>query len=364
MSRWRVLPLVFCLGAGCFCRSSNSGKLQDAPGRIQEPLSDPTEFAPGCVHPAVTESCADGWCRIPAGCFLQGSPEDESYRAMFGEKLTAVTMTRPFLIQQHEVTQAEWMRFAGGRTGITIDPSSGISLDNCLEDDCPAGAVNLVEAMFYANYLSLNNTPPLAPCFKLVNCRGPVSTVLSYPLGNDADQERMACAGFELEAASIYDCEGYRLPTEAEWEYAARAGSRTAYYSGGNTKNPDPLERTSYDDKNLSPIAWYDWNSGNRTHGVMMKSANAWGLYDVLGNIAELTYSSWGNEDFSSAVSDPVRPPGPSKSVVARGDSANGVPAMLRVANRFPSEPNGLGIGFRLVRTLRQGEVWPPTGRH
>ncbi len=82
-------------------------KTPDALIRIQEPLREPTEFAPGCVHPAVTEDCADDWCRIPAGCFLQGSLEDEPNRAMYGEKLTAVTITRPFLIQQHEVTQAE-----------------------------------------------------------------------------------------------------------------------------------------------------------------------------------------------------------------------------------------------------------------
>jgi formylglycine-generating enzyme required for sulfatase activity len=195
--------------------------------------------------------------------------------------------------------------------------------------------------MAYANFMSANSNPPLAPCFKLVDCNGPISTVLTYPLGKTLDGERMACADFSVDAASIYDCEGYRLPTESEWEYAARAGSRTAFYSGEHTKNPDPLERTSYDDKNLSPIAWYDWNSGNRTHPVMQKLPNAWGLYDVLGNISEQTYSYYVMDDFTGPMVDPVRPPSKSNSVVAKGDAANGVPAMLRVANRSPSEPNG-----------------------
>jgi formylglycine-generating enzyme required for sulfatase activity len=361
--------LVLGLSAGCSCRSAALAKTQDASNTIQDalnivqvPLQAPTEFAPGCVHPAVTETCVDGWCRIPEGCFLQGSPEEEPDRAMYGEQQTAVTLTHPFLIQQHEVTQAEWVRFGGGKTGLTLDPASGLDLDNCLEDSCPACLVNLVEAMAYANFLSVNSNPPLTPCFKLVDCNGPTSTVLTYPLGTSLDGERMACADFSVDAASIYDCEGFRLPTESEWEYAARAGSRTAFYLGDHTKNPDPLERTHYNDPNLSPVAWYNWNSGNRTHPVMQKLPNAWGLYDVLGNTAELTYSIYVMADFTGPMVDPVRPPSPSDSIVAKGAAANGVPGMLRAADRAPSEPNGLGRGLRLVRALKQGEVWPPGG--
>ena len=356
-----IASLVLGFSAGSSCSSAAPAKVQDASNVVQEPLRNPAEFAPGCVHPAVTETCVDGWCRIPGGCFLQGSPEDEPGRAMYGEKLTAVTITRPFLIQQHEITQAEWARFGGGKTGITLNPASGVSLDNCLEDNCPACAVNLVEAMAYANFLSTSNNPPLAPCFKLVDCNGPNSTVLAYPLGSNLDDERMACADFFVDVATIYDCEGFRLPTESEWEYAARAGSRTAFYSGEHTPNPDPLQRTSYDDKALSPVAWYDWNSGNRTHPVMQKPPNAWGLYDILGNIVEWTYSSRTMDDFTGPMVDPVRPPkNPSDTVTGKGGPANGWPDILRAAERSEFDPNGLGIGFRLVRTLKLGEVWPP----
>jgi sulfatase modifying factor 1 len=349
--------LVLVLSIGCTGETS-------VPPSVQDPLKEPTEFAPGCVHPAVVQACVDGWCRIPEGCFIQGSPESEPDRAMYGEKQTAVTLTRAFIIQQHEVTQKEWVRFGGSKTGITVDPALGISLDNCLEDDCPADAVNLVEAMAYANFLSANNNPPLAPCFKLVDCRGPVSGVLTYPLGSNLDEERMACNGFSVEAPSIYDCEGFRLPTESEWEYAARAGSRTAFYSGDHTKNPDPLARTAYDDRNLTPIAWYVWNSGNRTHPIMQKAPNAWGLYDMLGNIFELTYSNRVMDDFTGPVVDPIRPPTPTDTVTAKGGLANGPPDLARAAERTEVEPNGLGLGFRLVRTLRRGEAWPPTKEH
>ena len=282
---------------------------------------------------------------------------------MYGEKLTAVTTTRPFIIQQHEVTQAEWMSFGKTKTGTSVDPASGVTLDNCLEDDCPASAVNLVEAMAYANHLSENSTPPLPPCFKLVNCKGPVSGVITYPLSANQDELRMACDDFSVNGSSIFECEGFRLPTESEWEYAARAGSRTAYYLGDHTKNPDPLERTSYDEKALSSTAWYDWNSGNRTHPVGQKIPNAWGLYDMLGNRSELTCSTRDMVDLAGAIADPWKAPGPQDSVVAKGGTANGTAGMLRAASRAPSEPNGLGIGFRLVRTLKAGESWPPASK-
>ena len=254
MKRPSSIAFLF-FGVTATCSSKKAPP--ETPPTAQEPLKEPTEFAPGCMHPAVSQNCADGWCRIPAGCFIQGSPETEPNRAMYGEKQTAVTITRPFIVQQHEVTQAEWVGFAKGKLGVTVDPNSG-SLDTCFEDQCPVVAVNLFAAMAYANYLSENSTPPLRPCFKLVDCKGQVSGVFTIPLPTNLDEILMSCADFSVDAASIYECDGFRLPTESEWEYAARAGSRTAYYSGEHTKNPDPLERTMYEEKALTPIAWYD----------------------------------------------------------------------------------------------------------
>jgi formylglycine-generating enzyme len=373
------LFLLLAIGAGCNCSNAVGTSARDAAGvdaaeaaagdveneasvQMQQALKEPTEFAPGCVHPAVLETCADDWCLIPAGCFLQGSPESEPGRAMYGEKVTAVTLSRPFLIQQHEVTQSEWVKFAGSKTAIVVPPDAGNALDCCLDEDCPAVAVNLVEAMAYANFVSKTHSPPLPPCFTLTDCRGPVSGVLVYPLGKNLDEMRMTCASFSVNAPSIYECEGFRLPTESEWEYAARAGSRSAYYSGELTANPDPLEATVYEDANLSPIAWYNWNSGNRTHPVMHRLPNAWGLFDVLGNMMELTYSRRVTDDYTGPVVDPTRPPIPSGTVTAKGGPANGWPGLLRAAGRFEVDPDDLGIGFRLARTLRAGEVWPSNG--
>lgn len=279
---------------------------------------------------------------------------------MYGEKLTPVTITRAFIIQQHEVTQAEWAKFAHDKLAVNPDATSGV-LDDCLEDECPVDEVNLFAAMAYANYLSENDNPPLSPCFDLADCKGQVSGVFTYPLPDNLSDVLMSCGSFSVNAASVYLCEGYRLPTESEWEYAARAGSTAAYYSGEHTKNPDPLERTTYDEKALTPIAWYNWNSNNRTHVVMERLPNAWGLYDVMGNVEELTCSLRTVEDFAGPMVDPWLVPGKTDSIVAKGGIASDSPGLLRAAKRFPLQTTGLGGGLRLVRTLKDGEIWPPT---
>jgi formylglycine-generating enzyme required for sulfatase activity len=103
----------------------------------------------------------------------------------------------------------------------------------------------------------------------------------------------------------VYECEGYRLPTDAEWEYAARAGTTTAFYSGDIRAMGDPLDLECFSDPNLERVAWYCYNADDVTRPVMSLEPNAWGLYDSLGNAYE-----WVNDesDGAPAISevDPV----------------------------------------------------------
>jgi formylglycine-generating enzyme required for sulfatase activity len=128
----------------------------------------------------------------------------------------------------------------------------------------------------------------------------------------------------------------YRLPTEAEWEYACRAGSKTAYSFGASSKS-------------LGDYAWFGGNSGEQTHPVGEKKANAWGLYDMHGNVFEWC-SHWYDEYPKSAVSDPVGPAEGSFRV-DRGGSWLSEAADCRSAFRgrdYPSNRSN-SLGFRVA---------------
>ena len=138
--------------------------------------------------------------------------------------------------------------------------------------------------------------------------------------------------------------ERYRLPTEAEWEYAARAGTATDTYAGDVTEpvGNDPV---------LNGIAWYGENSGGRTHPVGQKAPNGFGLHDMLGNVWEWV-GDWYGDYPGGTVTDPAGP-GSGSGRVFRGGSVNIVARVCRSANRIGYSPgfrNNI-FGFRLLRT-------------
>ena len=146
-----------------------------------------------------------------------------------------------------------------------------------------------------------------------------------------------------------YACPGYRLPTDAEWEYAYRAGTETAYYSGEN----DPAACSCEGDAKLDPIAWYCDNAGSKTHPVGRKPPNAWNLYDMAGNVWEWSHDWYQSSLGTAAVTAPWGPASGSSRVV-RGGAWYGDAHYARAAFRSRLRPAGRDNdhGFRCSRGL------------
>jgi len=141
----------------------------------------------------------------------------------------------------------------------------------------------------------------------------------------------------------------YRLPTEAEWEYACRAGSKSAYSFGESSKS-------------LGDYAWFYENSNGQTHPVGEKKANAWGLYDMQGNVWEWC-SDWYGQYPKGAVSDPVGPREGSFRVI-RGGSYFSEAANCRSANHNRHDPSDRFhyYGFRVALSPSGIPKSPETG--
>jgi formylglycine-generating enzyme required for sulfatase activity len=298
-------------------------------------VGSPEPFdASGCVHPPVERDCRDGYCRIPAGCFVMGSPETEWYRGSRSEERLRVTLTHDFLIGEHEVTQAEWTAAGLDNPSGKMDDGTG----DCLAPECPVGNVTWIEALAFANLLSQRHDPPLPPCYELTGC--------VKSLGDG-----LVCNDFKPTAATLYDCAGFRLPTAAEWEYAARAGTRTAFYGGDITAYPT---LDAYPDAALEQIGWYRYNAGGSTHPVGLLAPNGFGLYDTAGNADE-----WVNDHYTGLPPQQQTDPGATLNLepprAVRGGRFNSLSVNCRAASALPASfwARGPGGGFRLARTLK-----------
>ncbi len=141
---------------------------------------------------------------------------------------------------------------------------------------------------------------------------------------------------------------GYRLPTEAEWEYAARGGQKSEgfLYSGSNK---------------LDEVGWYGSNSGSKTHPVGEQQPNELGLYDMSGNVYEWCWDWFGHYYYRSSPKDNPRGPGQGSSRVHRGGHRGNIAKFCRAACRGCWNPGHplLEIGFRLARSLEAGFSGP-----
>lgn len=236
---------------------------------------------PPKISPTFTNSIGMEFVLIPNGSFMMGSPLTEKERDADEGPQSRVTISRRIYLGKYEVTQEQWEKVMG------TNPSH---FKNCPK--CPVENVTWQEIQrFIAN------------------------------LNNNGDGK-------------------YRLPTEAEWEYACRAGANTKYSFGD-------------DERVLGGYAWFSENGENKTHQVGTKQPNAWGLYDMHGNVREVVEDWKGNYPSSAATTDPTGPASGSNRV-GRGGGWYDFSRFLRAAGRFGISPleRDNGVGFRLVKEL------------
>jgi formylglycine-generating enzyme required for sulfatase activity len=242
---------------------------------------------------SVTNSLGMEFVYISPGTFMMGSPSNEPGRDN-DEKQHRVTLTQGFYMQTTEVTQGQWKTVMGSNL------NRAESFKNC-GNDCPVENVDWNDTQQFIRKLN------------------------------------------QREGSGTY-----RLPTEAEWEYAARAGSTTAFANGDISGTG---KKCSYD-SNLDAMGWYCDNSNKKTHPIAQKSPNAWGLYDMHGNVWEWCQDWYGGYP-SSSVTDPTGPSSGFKRV-RRGGSYAWIAGYCRSACRddFPPSFNNPELGFRLAITI------------
>jgi len=243
--------------------------------------------------------------RIPAGTFTMGSPAGERrpHANQLHERQRQVTLSQAFYMQTTEVTQAQWQAVMG----TTLRQQYEDTREKQKETSLSLAGEGTNYPMYFVSWHDVQ------AYIRKLNVRG----------------------------------EGeYRLPTEAEWEYAARAGSR-GRYALGDTE--DALKRTG----------WYRGNSDGQTHPVAQKEPNVWGLYDMHGNVSEWVQDWYDGTYYgvTETITDPKGPPGNgdfSSERAWRGGSWRHDAQDVRSAMHFGASPNWKSrnndLGFRLVR--------------
>lgn len=282
---------------------------------------------------------------IPGGTFMMGSPPSEENRKE-DEGPQVEVIVEPFWMGQTEITWAEYKTFMELHDIFKAFQAKGVR---------EVTADNLIDAITAPSNL-------YDPSF-------------TFESGEDPEQPAVTMSQYAAKQytkwLSAITGLFYRLPSEAEWEYACRAGTKTAYYFGD-----DPAKLDQY--------AWYYDNSDDRTHKVAQKKPNPWGLYDMHGNVAEWTLDQHIADHYKKLAEKTVRAadaiawPSQVEERALRGGSWEFDPEDLRSAARLASsdeawkqeDPNiplspwwytsspATGVGFRLLRPLN-----PPKDR-
>ena len=252
----------------------------------------------------ITEEAPEGMVLIPAGEFMMGSPSGEGDD---DERPQHKVYVDAFYMDKHEVTNAQYKKFVEATSHVTEAEKRGKSW---------------VWTGKWEEMPGANWHHPGGP-------RSEIGEILGHPVIHVSWDDAIAYARWA----------GKRLPTEAEWEYACRAGNTTKYFFGNS-------------ERGLGEYAWYTSNSSNKTHPAGQKKANAWGLCDMYGNVWEWC-SDWYDKDYyrNSPSRNPAGPTnGHSRAI--RGGSWRANPAYMRSGNRHIFTPGYTYdlIGFRCAQ--------------
>ena len=259
---------------------------------------------------------------IPSGTFQMGSNEGDDDNKPVHE----VTITKSFYIGKYEITQAEYEKYC------SYGENKPNSRDGIGENH-PAYYVCWYDALVYCNKRSI--AEGLTPCYSILNSTVPDEWG-TVPTSSDSTWDAVKCD---------WNANGYRLPTEAEWEYAARAGDNTVdslIWSGTSDEN-------EYND-----YVWHGYNSLNTTNEVGRKKANNFDLYDMCGNVQELCWN-WYTSTYDTTLEGGMDPIGANLGTkrVIRGGSWGTFIAQCAVSTRSSVSPYNCrsNIGFRVVRS-------------
>jgi formylglycine-generating enzyme required for sulfatase activity len=242
---------------------------------------------------------------LPTGSFQMGSG-----RGQDDEKPSHTVTLAAFLMDKYEVTQAEFEKYQLPNPSHFKGPK------------LPVEQVTWAQAAVYCNARS--KAEGLTPCYN------------------------------EDTAECDFQADGYRLPTEAEWEYACKAGNLADTSSG-------------FDSRTLGDFAWFTENSEKKTHPVGEKRPNAWGLYDMQGNVAEWCNDIYDKNYYTNSPADNPRGPKEGKLYVLRGGSWKSAGDACRSSYRLGENPGFSdaclardAIGFRCVRKANSSVVSSP----